>query len=98
MMRWKFPVFAAAMLALASGAASADPVADFYKGKQINWILSAGAGGGYSAYALAFHTLLGAKGVWIGLSLGTLVYATLLIWRFRRLASGLGSGLARTPV
>ena len=54
MMRWKFPVLAAAMLALASGAASADPVADFYKGKQINWILSAGAGGGYSAYALAF--------------------------------------------
>jgi multidrug resistance protein, MATE family len=51
-----------------------------------------------SAYALAFHTLLGAEGVWIGLSLGTLVYATLLIWRFRRLARGLGSGLARTPV
>ena len=53
MMRWRFTAFAAAMLALASGAASADP-ADFYKGKQINWILSAGAGGGYSAYALAF--------------------------------------------
>ena len=35
-------------------AANADPIADFYKGKQINWILSAGAGGGYSAYALAF--------------------------------------------
>ena len=44
---------AAFCLALGSGAASADP-ADFYKGKQINWILSAGAGGGYSAYALAF--------------------------------------------
>jgi MATE family multidrug resistance protein len=42
-----------------------------------------------SAYALAFHTPLGAQGVWIGLSLGTLVYATLLIARLRRLASGL---------
>jgi tripartite-type tricarboxylate transporter receptor subunit TctC len=41
-------------LALTASAANADPVADFYKGKQINWILSAGAGGGYSAYALAF--------------------------------------------
>src|SRR5882757_4376679 len=54
MMRWRLPVFAAAMLALGTGAASADPIADFYKGKQINWILSAGAGGGYAAYALAF--------------------------------------------
>ena len=47
-----------------------------------------------SAYALAFHTPLGAQGVWIGLSLGTLVYATLLIARFRRLASR----LARTSI
>ena len=39
---------------LGPSAASADPIADFYKGKQINWILSAGAGGGYAAYALAF--------------------------------------------
>jgi tripartite-type tricarboxylate transporter receptor subunit TctC len=46
---------AAALLALAlTPPAAADPIADFYKGKQINWILSAGAGGGYSAYALAF--------------------------------------------
>jgi multidrug resistance protein, MATE family len=50
-----------------------------------------------SAYALAFHTTLGATGVWIGLSLGTLVYAALLILRFRRLASGLASELARSP-
>jgi len=34
--------------------AAADPVAEFYKDKQINWILSAGAGGGYAAYAHAF--------------------------------------------
>jgi tripartite-type tricarboxylate transporter receptor subunit TctC len=56
-MRLRLPIFAAAVtmgLALVAGAAPADPVADFYKGKQINWILSAGAGGGYSAYALAF--------------------------------------------
>ncbi|HXF54160.1 MAG TPA: tripartite tricarboxylate transporter substrate-binding protein [Hyphomicrobiaceae bacterium] len=32
----------------------ADDVAEFYKGKQINWILSAGEGGGYSSYARAF--------------------------------------------
>ncbi|HET9149010.1 MAG TPA: tripartite tricarboxylate transporter substrate-binding protein, partial [Alphaproteobacteria bacterium] len=32
----------------------ADAVADFYKGKSINWVLSAGAGGGYSQYAHAF--------------------------------------------
>ena len=32
--------------------------ADFYKGRQINWILSAGAGGGYSTYAQAFAPYL----------------------------------------
>lgn len=42
-----------------------------------------------SAYALAFHTPLGASGVWIGLSLGTLVYASLLILRFHLLAGRL---------
>jgi MATE family multidrug resistance protein len=40
-----------------------------------------------AAYALAFHTALGASGVWIGLSLGTLVYATLLVLRFHLLAN-----------
>ncbi|WP_024516412.1 MATE family efflux transporter [Bradyrhizobium sp. Tv2a-2] len=34
---------------------------------------------------LGFHTGLGAVGVWIGLSIGTAVYATLLILRFRQL-------------
>jgi tripartite-type tricarboxylate transporter receptor subunit TctC len=43
-----------AVLALLPNAASADPVEDFYKGKTINWILSAGAGGGYSSYAHVF--------------------------------------------
>jgi MATE family multidrug resistance protein len=42
-----------------------------------------------TAYALAFHTSLGAPGVWIGLSVGTLVYAALLVTRFRLLAMGL---------
>jgi MATE family multidrug resistance protein len=41
------------------------------------------------AYVLAFHTGLGASGVWIGLSAGTLVYAALLVIRFRLLASRL---------
>ncbi|QPF84766.1 MATE family efflux transporter [Bradyrhizobium genosp. L] len=39
-----------------------------------------------SAYALAFWLKLDAAGVWIGLSLGTAVYAALLILRFRLLA------------
>ena len=42
------------VLALASSAGRAEPVAEFYRGKQMSWILSADAGGGYSAYALAF--------------------------------------------
>jgi MATE family multidrug resistance protein len=41
------------------------------------------------ACALAFHTPLGAVGVWIGLSVGTAVYATLLVLRFRLLANKL---------
>ena len=40
-------------LCLCAGA-RADPVADFYRGRSINWILSAGAGGGYASYAQAF--------------------------------------------
>jgi multidrug resistance protein, MATE family len=39
-----------------------------------------------SAWAFAFHAELGAVGVWIGLSLGSTVYATLLILRFIGLA------------
>lgn len=38
------------------------------------------------AWWLAFHTSLSAVGVWIGLSAGTAVYATLLLLRFRLLA------------
>jgi MATE family multidrug resistance protein len=35
---------------------------------------------------LGFRTPLGAPGVWVGLSIGTAVYAVLLVWRFRLLA------------
>jgi tripartite-type tricarboxylate transporter receptor subunit TctC len=34
--------------------ARAETVADFYKGRTLSWILSAGAGGGYASYAMAF--------------------------------------------
>src|SRR5271154_240103 len=40
-----------------------------------------------SSYLLGFWTTLGAIGVWIGLSIGTAIYATLLVLRFRLLAS-----------
>ena len=39
-----------------------------------------------AAWGFAFWTGLGAVGVWVGLSCGTAVYATLLILRFRQLA------------
>ncbi|MCK1709840.1 MULTISPECIES: MATE family efflux transporter [unclassified Bradyrhizobium] len=43
------------------------------------------------AWMLAFHAGLGAVGVWIGLSIGTFIYAGLLILRFRMLARRLGA-------
>ena len=51
---------AACLTVAAPDAARADDVAEFYKGKQINWILSAGEGGGYSSYARAFAPYLSA--------------------------------------
>jgi multidrug resistance protein, MATE family len=44
-----------------------------------------------AAWGLAFQAHLGAVGVWIGLSAGTLVYAILLVLRFRRLANRFAS-------
>jgi MATE family multidrug resistance protein len=44
-----------------------------------------------AAWGLAFQAQLGAIGVWIGLSAGTLVYALLLALRFRRLANRFSS-------
>jgi MATE family multidrug resistance protein len=38
---------------------------------------------------LGFRTSLGAGGVWVGLSVGTVVFAVLLILRFRLLANRL---------
>ncbi len=53
-------------------------------------LLFAGVGywliGFSTSYLLAFRAGLGAIGVWIGLSLGTVVYAALLVLRFQRLA------------
>src|SRR5215510_4785914 len=51
--------FGAVVLAALSpaGAAAAD---DFYKGRQISWILSADVGGGYAGYARAFAPFLAA--------------------------------------
>src|SRR5215467_7963850 len=49
-----------AVAAVGTTPASADPIEDFYKGRTINWILSAGAGGGYSSYAHVFAPYLSA--------------------------------------
>ncbi len=38
-----------------------------------------------SGYILAFHAHLGAVGIWAGLSIGLVVYALLLVWRFHSL-------------
>ena len=39
-----------------------------------------------ASYLLGFHTPLSAAGIWIGLSIGTALYASLLILRFMRLS------------
>src|SRR5690606_39932320 len=44
------------------------------------WVMGFGA-----SYGLAFAAGLGAVGVWIGLSVGTATFATLLLWRFHAL-------------
>ena len=54
-MGYPLKLIGAAIVGMLFGsAAGADPIADFYKDKQIFWILSADAGGGYSTYAHAF--------------------------------------------
>jgi multidrug resistance protein, MATE family len=47
--------------------------------------LSYWGAGVVAGYALAFAAGLGAVGVWIGLSVGTTVFAVLLLWRFHAL-------------
>lgn len=60
-MRWRTAVaLAAALSVLLPATVSADPIADFYKGRNINWIISAGSGGGYASYAYAFAPYLSA--------------------------------------
>jgi len=51
---------AALISALASGPACADAVADFYKGKQIKFIIRAGVGGTYDLYARLLGRHMGA--------------------------------------
>jgi tripartite-type tricarboxylate transporter receptor subunit TctC len=50
----------ALMLSLASGPVCADAVADFYKGKQIRFIIRAGVGGTYDLYARLLGRHMGA--------------------------------------
>jgi len=52
-----FVLAVAGVLGIAAGAASADPIADFYKGKRLKFIQSSPPGGGYDAYGrtLARH-------------------------------------------
>src|SRR5262245_18386884 len=45
-------------LCLATAPARAEDLAAFYRGRQISWILSADAGGGYAAYARTFAPYL----------------------------------------
>lgn len=54
MRRTAWAIALAVGMAFVSGSARAEDVAAFYKGRQISWILSADAGGGYAAYARAF--------------------------------------------
>jgi len=48
-------------LGLLAQAAAADPVSDFYKGKQVQIIVGYGAGGGYDMYARVLARHLGSK-------------------------------------
>jgi len=50
--------FALALLLVSGLAATSAAADDFYKGRQISWILSADAGGGYASYARAFAPFL----------------------------------------
>jgi multidrug resistance protein, MATE family len=51
-----------------------------------------------SAYALAFWAGFGAVGIWVGLVLGLVVYAVLLVWRFSLLARRGYLPVTGTPV
>jgi tripartite-type tricarboxylate transporter receptor subunit TctC len=57
MQRLAFAFFV--VLAFVSTPAAADPVADFYKGKQIKMIIRSGVGGGYDLYARVLGAHIG---------------------------------------
>jgi tripartite-type tricarboxylate transporter receptor subunit TctC len=50
--------FALALVLVSGPVATGADADDFYKGRQISWILSADAGGGYASYARAFAPFL----------------------------------------
>jgi tripartite-type tricarboxylate transporter receptor subunit TctC len=52
-------LFAIALSIVASAAAQAGPVADFYKGKQIQFIIRTGPGGGYDQYSRLLARYIG---------------------------------------
>jgi tripartite-type tricarboxylate transporter receptor subunit TctC len=52
-------VIAAALMSGTVGPVAAQPVADFYKGKQVNLIIGYGVGGGYDQYARVLARYLG---------------------------------------
>ena len=55
---WLAPIALAASIPIL-GAAQADPVSDFYRGKQVFFIHSGGEGGGYATYAQTFAPYMG---------------------------------------
>jgi len=50
---------AATVLGAATVTAAADDVADFYRGKRINFVIGYGTGGGYDIYARLFARFIG---------------------------------------
>jgi tripartite-type tricarboxylate transporter receptor subunit TctC len=60
MAAWRFAfVLAAVLAAVLSRPASADTVADFYRGKQVTLVVGYGTGGGYDIYARVLARYLG---------------------------------------
>jgi tripartite-type tricarboxylate transporter receptor subunit TctC len=53
---------ALAWLASCAGGASADPIADFYRGKTIRMLIGYGPGGGYDLYARLVAEFLAGSG------------------------------------
>src|SRR5215467_9161961 len=59
-MRSTIATLSSLTIILTVGSAAADPIADLYRDKTVNLILSAGPGGGYASYAQAFAPYLAA--------------------------------------